>query len=164
MIDPRPYLRLLRAVAWYLTRDTEESKDLVQDACLTALLYIPPKETEDPKKLLLTIMRNIYFDNLRSRKRWKKIMSDFPLEELRSQIIDLCLPRAEEITYAKEILRFGRRLNTRQQEAIANAAMGHATAGKSGTGGTLTRARRLLTDMTEGIAPAKRGRPRKAAS
>lgn len=62
-----------------LTRNAEEAKDLVQDTLYRALLYKDKyKEGTNIRAWLYTIMRNIFINNYRRRKKFVKISSDVP--------------------------------------------------------------------------------------
>jgi RNA polymerase sigma-70 factor (ECF subfamily) len=64
----------LRSFTRRFTNDIEESKDLVQDTMLKALLYRDKfKEETNLKGWLFTIMRNTFINNYRKNKREKTL-------------------------------------------------------------------------------------------
>ena len=69
----------LRPVAFNLTRDTDDAKDLVQETVLKALMNREKfKAGTNLKAWLYTIMRNIFINNYRRNKKFTKVTSDIP--------------------------------------------------------------------------------------
>lgn len=69
----------LQPVAVSLTHDTEEAKDLIQETLYRAMANREKyQEGTNIKAWLYTIMRNIFINNYRRRKKFSKVTSDAP--------------------------------------------------------------------------------------
>jgi RNA polymerase sigma-70 factor (ECF subfamily) len=67
--DFSEYLDGLYGYAMVLSRNTAEAEDLVQETCLRALLGMHGlRDTSSAKSWLFTILRNIWFNQLRQRR------------------------------------------------------------------------------------------------
>jgi RNA polymerase sigma factor (sigma-70 family) len=67
----------LRTFTYRFTNDREESRDLVQDTILKALMYTDKfRENTNLKGWLFTIMRNTFINNYRKRQRHHVIHED----------------------------------------------------------------------------------------
>jgi len=62
-------------LARWLTRDTHDAEDVVQDACIRALKYIGSLEGGDARGWFLKIVRNAFYDWL-ARNRSAEIVND----------------------------------------------------------------------------------------
>lgn len=70
-----------------LTRNEEEAKDLIQDTLYRALLYKDKyQEGTNIRAWLYTIMRNIFINSYRRRKKFTKVSSDVPQDYYLFQI------------------------------------------------------------------------------
>jgi RNA polymerase sigma factor (sigma-70 family) len=65
-----PHIPALRRYAWVLLRNQDAADDLVQD-CLERALgrWHLPRRDADPRPWLFTILRNLYLNDVRQRKR-----------------------------------------------------------------------------------------------
>src|ERR1700748_479060 len=69
----------LQPVAVSLTHDAEEAKDLIQETMYRALANKDKYQTgTNIKAWLYTIMRNIFINNYRRKKKFTKVTSDVP--------------------------------------------------------------------------------------
>jgi RNA polymerase sigma factor (sigma-70 family) len=69
----------LHPVAVSLTHDTEEAKDLIQETLYRAMANREKYQTgTNIKAWLYTIMRNIFINNYRRKKKFTKVTSDVP--------------------------------------------------------------------------------------
>ncbi len=69
----------LQPVAVSLTHDTEEAKDLIQETLYRAMANREKyQEGTNIKAWLYTIMRNIFINNYRRRKKFSKVTPDAP--------------------------------------------------------------------------------------
>lgn len=69
----------LQPVAVSLTHDTEEAKDLIQETLYRAMANREKyQEGTNIKAWLYTIMRNIFINNYRRKKKFSKVTSDAP--------------------------------------------------------------------------------------
>jgi RNA polymerase sigma-70 factor (ECF subfamily) len=57
-----PHLDSAYNLARWLTRDTQDAQDVVQDACVRALKYVRSLEGRDARAWFLTIVRNAFYD------------------------------------------------------------------------------------------------------
>jgi RNA polymerase sigma-70 factor (ECF subfamily) len=70
-----PHLDAAYNLARWLTRDTHDAEDVVQDACMRALKYIGSLEGGDARGWFLKIVRNAFYDWL-GRNRPAEVVSD----------------------------------------------------------------------------------------
>jgi RNA polymerase sigma-70 factor (ECF subfamily) len=70
-----PHLDAGSNLARWLTRDTHDAEDVVQDACIRALKYIASLEGADARGWFLKIVRNAFYDWL-ARNRPAEIVND----------------------------------------------------------------------------------------
>jgi RNA polymerase sigma-70 factor (ECF subfamily) len=70
-----PHLDSAYNLARWLTRDTQDAQDVVQDACVRALKYVRSLERSDARAWFLTIVRNAFYDWL-ARNRPAEIVHD----------------------------------------------------------------------------------------
>jgi RNA polymerase sigma factor (sigma-70 family) len=69
----------LQPVAVSLTHDTEDAKDLIQETLYRAMANREKYQTgTNIKAWLYTIMRNIFINNYRRKKKFTKVTSDVP--------------------------------------------------------------------------------------
>jgi len=83
MADPRrfealvmPHLDAAYNLARWLTRDTHDAEDVVQDACVRALKYVASVERGDARAWFLTIVRNAFYDWLRRNRPAEVVHGD----------------------------------------------------------------------------------------
>ena len=70
-----PHLEAAYNLARWLTRDTHDAEDVVQDACIRALKYIGSLEGGDARGWFLKIVRNAFYDWL-GRNRPAEVVND----------------------------------------------------------------------------------------
>ena len=70
-----PHLDSAYNLARWLTRDTQDAQDVVQDACVRALKYVGSLEGNDARAWFLTIVRNAFYDWL-ARNRPAEVLHD----------------------------------------------------------------------------------------
>lgn len=70
-----PHLDAAYNLARWLTRDTHDAEDVVQDACIRALKYIGSLEGGDARGWFLKIVRNAFYDWL-GRNRPAEVVND----------------------------------------------------------------------------------------
>ena len=70
-----PHLDAAYNLARWLTRDTHDAEDVVQDACMRALKYIGSLEGADARGWFLKIVRNAFYDWL-GRNRPTEVVND----------------------------------------------------------------------------------------
>ena len=70
-----PHLDSAYNLARWLTRDTQDAQDVVQDACVRALKYVRSLEARDARAWFLAIVRNAFYDWL-ARNRPSEIVHD----------------------------------------------------------------------------------------
>ena len=70
-----PHLDAAYNLARWLTRDTHDAEDVVQDACMRALKYIGSLEGGDARGWFLKIVRNAFYDWL-GRNRPAEVVND----------------------------------------------------------------------------------------
>ena len=70
-----PHLDAAFNLARWLTRDTHDAEDVVQDACIRALKYIGSLEAGDARGWFLKIVRNAFYDWL-GRNRPSEVVND----------------------------------------------------------------------------------------
>ena len=70
-----PHLDAGYNLARWLTRDTQDAQDVVQDACVRALKYVRSLEAKDARAWFLTIVRNAFYDCVR-RNRPSEVVHD----------------------------------------------------------------------------------------
>jgi RNA polymerase sigma-70 factor, ECF subfamily len=70
-----PHLDAGYNLARWLTRDTHDAEDVVQDACVRALKYVGALRGSDARPWFLTIVRNAFYDWL-GRNRPSEIIDD----------------------------------------------------------------------------------------
>jgi RNA polymerase sigma-70 factor (ECF subfamily) len=63
-----PHLDAAYNLARWLTRDSHDADDVVQDACVRALKYLASIERGDARAWFLTIVRNAFYDWLRRNR------------------------------------------------------------------------------------------------
>ena len=63
-----PHLDSAYNLARWLTRDTQDAQDVVQDACVRALKYVGSLHGNDGRAWFLTIVRNAFYDWLRRNR------------------------------------------------------------------------------------------------
>lgn len=69
----------LQPVAVSLTRDTEDAKDLIQETLYRAIANREKYHSgTNIKAWLYTIMRNVFINNYRRKKKFTKVSSDVP--------------------------------------------------------------------------------------
>jgi RNA polymerase sigma-70 factor, ECF subfamily len=78
-----PFLRAIHSVAWRLTHDAEEARDLVQETCLRAYRTFEGfRAGTNCKAWLLTILYSIFVNRYRKKRRQPRTIS---IEELEKQ-------------------------------------------------------------------------------
>ena len=70
-----PHLDAAYNLARWLTRDTHDAEDVVQDACIRALKYIGSLQGGDARGWFLKIVRNAFYDWL-GRNRPSEVVND----------------------------------------------------------------------------------------
>lgn len=71
----------LKPFAYSLTKCTEDAEDLVQDTMFRALINRDKyKDGTNIRAWLYTIMRNIFINNYRKRKKFQKVSSEVPAD------------------------------------------------------------------------------------
>jgi RNA polymerase sigma-70 factor, ECF subfamily len=70
-----PHLDSAYNLARWLTRDSQDAHDVVQDACVRALKYLGSLERSDARAWFLAIVRNAFYDWV-SRNRPAEIVHD----------------------------------------------------------------------------------------
>jgi RNA polymerase sigma-70 factor (ECF subfamily) len=70
-----PHLDAAYNLARWLTRDTHDAEDVVQDACVRALKYVGSLQGTDARAWFLTIVRNAFYDWL-GRNRPPEVVHD----------------------------------------------------------------------------------------
>ncbi len=71
----------LKPFAYSLAQNNEDAEDLVQDTMFRALINREKyKDGTNIKAWLYTIMRNIFINNYRKRKKFKKVSSEAPTD------------------------------------------------------------------------------------
>ena len=70
-----PHLDAAYNLARWLTRDADDAKDVVQDACLRAMRYSGSLRADNGRAWLLTIVRNAFYDWL-ARNRSQDLAFD----------------------------------------------------------------------------------------
>ena len=70
-----PHLDSAYNLARWLTRDSQDAQDVVQDACVRALKYLGSLERSDARAWFLTIVRNAFYDWV-GRNRPAEIVHD----------------------------------------------------------------------------------------
>ena len=63
-----PHLDAAYNLARWLTRDVDDAKDVVQDACLRAMRYVGSLRDAQARAWFLTIVRNAFYDRLADRR------------------------------------------------------------------------------------------------
>ncbi len=63
-----PHIDAAFNLARWLTRNTSDAEDLVQEACLKAMTAIHSLRNQDGKSWLLAIVRNTYYSRVRKRR------------------------------------------------------------------------------------------------
>lgn len=72
-------MEFLEPFSYSLTRNEEESKDLIQDTMYRALVNKDKfQEHSNIRAWLYTIMRNIFINNYRKSKKFSKVSSEVP--------------------------------------------------------------------------------------
>src|SRR5262245_54661629 len=71
-----PHLDAAYNLARWLTRDTHDAEDVVQDACVRALKYIASAQRSDARAWFLTIVRNAFYDWLRRNRPAEVVHGD----------------------------------------------------------------------------------------
>jgi RNA polymerase sigma-70 factor (ECF subfamily) len=62
-----PHLDAAFNVARWLTRNEVEAEDVVQDACVRALRYVPSRRDGDPRAWFFAIVRNTWYSRVARR-------------------------------------------------------------------------------------------------
>src|SRR5271163_4276362 len=115
--DLAAQLPVLRRYAHKLTRDREETMDLVQDACERALRFRHLfREGTNLRAWILTIMRHRFFDTAKRRRDAMESGRRVPLEELYEWAQSDA--RAEDIRYVKEVLRLAGEGLSQEQASV----------------------------------------------
>src|ERR1700674_349702 len=71
-----PHLDAAHNLARWLTGNTEDARDVVQDACLRALTFFDGFHGDDGRGWLLTSVRNACYDFLRKNRRQAEMLGD----------------------------------------------------------------------------------------
>jgi len=71
-----PHLDAAYNLARWLTRDTHDAEDVVQDACVRALKYLASVERGDARAWFLTVVRNAFYDWLRRNRPAEVVQVD----------------------------------------------------------------------------------------
>jgi len=71
-----PHLDSAYNLARWLTRDTQDAQDVVQDACVRALKYVGSLHGNDGRAWFLTIVRNAFYDWLRRNRPAEVVHGD----------------------------------------------------------------------------------------
>jgi len=90
----------LEPFAFSLTRNTEDSRDLIQDTLYRAMVN-KEKYQEDTniRAWLYTIMRNIFINNYRRQKKFSKVSYEVPQ--------DYYLFQQDKVAYNNGLMNFG---------------------------------------------------------
>jgi RNA polymerase sigma-70 factor (ECF subfamily) len=120
-VSPNP---LLRCYAHKLTRDPEQTTDLVQDTCEKALRFRHLfQEGTGLRAWVLTIMHNCFLDAARKRDAWVSGQRG-SLDELEGAF---CAARAEQICFVKEALRLASKRLPKEQANVFWPMLGGAS-------------------------------------
>ena len=71
-----PHLDAAHNLARWLTGNSEDARDVVQDACVRALQFFDSFRGDDGRGWLLAIVRNSCYDFLRKHRRQKEMLGD----------------------------------------------------------------------------------------
>ena len=71
-----PHLDAAYNLARWLTRDTHDAEDVVQDACVRALKYFGSWDRGDTRAWFLTVVRNAFYDWLRRNRPAEMVAVD----------------------------------------------------------------------------------------
>jgi RNA polymerase sigma factor (sigma-70 family) len=83
-----PHLDAAFNYARWLTKNDAEAEDVVQDACVRAMRYLPTLRDSDARAWLFTIVRNTWYSRL---SRSATIMEAMPLDDARDERPDEAL-------------------------------------------------------------------------
>jgi len=97
-----PHLDAAHNLARWLTGNTEDARDVVQDACLRALTFFDGFHGDDGRGWLLTIVRNTCYDFLRKNRRQTETLGD--AEEVESAPDRKPDPEALQLRHADQRL------------------------------------------------------------
>ena len=75
-----PHLDAAYNLARWLTRDTHDAEDVVQDACVRALKYVGSLQGSDARAWFLTIVRNAFYDWLARNRPAELVHADDALD------------------------------------------------------------------------------------
>ena len=97
-----PHLDSAYNLARWLTRDTQDAQDVVQDACVRALKYVGSLHGNDGRAWFLTIVRNAFYDWL-ARNRPAEVVHDE--NDTVDAAADLATPGPEQVALRNAELR-----------------------------------------------------------
>ena len=97
-----PHLDSAYNLARWLTRDTQDAQDVVQDACVRALKYVGSLHGNDGRAWFLTIVRNAFYDWL-ARNRPAEVVHDD--NDTVDAAADLATPGPEQVALRNAELR-----------------------------------------------------------
>ena len=97
-----PHLDSAYNLARWLTRDTQDAQDVVQDACVRALKYVGSLQGDDGRAWFLTIVRNAFYDWLARNRPAEVVHDDNDTVEAAA---DLATPGPEQVAVRNAELR-----------------------------------------------------------
>ena len=121
-----PYLSRIYAAAFYLIKNEAEAEDLVQETYLRALRFFDKFEPgTNCKAWLLTILRNLFINRYRAKRRDPEMVDWEKIDETYESIV----ARHEGVEKADpESLFFSRLMDDEVQEALKELPEEHRTA------------------------------------
>jgi RNA polymerase sigma-70 factor (ECF subfamily) len=100
MSDPKrfealvmPHLDAAYNLARWLTRDTHDAEDVVQDACVRAIKYVASVDRDGARAWFLTVVRNAFYDWLRRNRPSEIVAGD---DESIDNAVDTTSPNPEQ--------------------------------------------------------------------
>ena len=97
-----PHLDAAHNLARWLTGNSEDARDIVQDACVRALTFFDGFHGDDGRGWLLTIVRNTCYDFLRKNRRQTEMLG--AAEEVESAPDRMPDPEALQLRHADQRL------------------------------------------------------------
>jgi RNA polymerase sigma factor (sigma-70 family) len=97
-----PHLDAAFNYARWLTRNTAEAEDVVQDACVRAMRFLPSLRNDDARAWLFTIVRNTWYSRLSRRGG---VVEGSPLDGARDERLDDALDPEERLLQQHTVSR-----------------------------------------------------------